>query len=71
MEVFDNIEEDGGWIKMLETLLTKYVWFSVIYAIIVLAYSVYLLYLNRKQARVVDLLEKTNQILEEISRRVK
>ena len=52
-------------------VLNNYLWFSVLYAIIVLAYSVYLLYLNRKQARVVDLLEKTNQILEEISRRVK
>ena len=58
---------------MVETLLTKYVWFSVIYAIIVLAYSLYLLYLNRKQAKVVELLEETNTILRRIdeNRRMK
>ena len=47
-------------------LFGSYIWFSVIYAIVVLAYSIYLLHLNRKQAKVVDLLKETNKLLDSI-----
>ena len=49
----------------LETL-GNYMWFSVIYAIVILVYSLYVLYLNKKQADVSKKIDATNILLAKI-----
>lgn len=48
---------------MNEATLTGTVWFTFIYAGVVLVYSIYQLYLNKKQADVKKEIELTNKIL--------
>ena len=48
------------------TSLNNYLWFSVVYLIVILVYSLYILWLNRKQSKVLDEIKKTNEILAKI-----
>ena len=47
-----------------------YMWFSIVYAIVILGYSIYVIFLNYRQAQVKGLIEETNKILLRIEKKL-